>query len=331
MREIHSGVVSTRAPGTWSHSYSGGWLRFQTWCAQRTPPRVACPAEPLTVALYLQSVAREANTYSVVKSASGMIHSVHELSLVPLESIPTKDPLCKLVRGAAKRHLGLALVNQKEPLTLEILQSAVSLYAMDLSSTVPIVQLMLAVMALVMFVGFLRYQDMVVVMADAVAFYPDHMEIFIPVRKTDQFRLGDVLYVARGSYRDSCPVHLTQLYMDRAGLGGMHVPLIQGFDGRKVRGSRFQGVQLDGTAIPYHQCRRHFIRMMARAMGVPEAEATSLIGTQSCRSGGATRVATSVDFRLFQQHRPCRTSASAHRYILDSTDTRLSVTRAMGY
>mmetsp|Transcript_27203 Transcript_27203/g.33011 ORF Transcript_27203/g.33011 Transcript_27203/m.33011 type:complete len:261 (+) Transcript_27203:3453-4235(+) len=260
-----------------------------------------------------------------------MLFTVHELALVPYSSNPTKDPLCKMVRAAAKRSLGLALVNQKQPLTMELLQAAVALYARDLSPSVPLVQLMLAMMAVQMYTGFLRFSDAVAVYDDFVRVYPTHMELFVPERKTDQFRLGDVVYVARGTTRDFCPVHITEVFMRRAGMTGTHVPLIQGFDGRRVRGSNFAGVELNGKPMSYAQCRTHFVRMMSKVMGVSEREAASVIGTQSCRSGGATRVATQIDFRLFQQHGSWRTATSAHRYILDSTDTRLSVTRAMRY
>ena len=67
---MRAGAVSTRAPGTWSNSYSSQLTRFQKFCSERSPPRQVCPAEPMTVCLFLELVAMHANTYSVVKSAS---------------------------------------------------------------------------------------------------------------------------------------------------------------------------------------------------------------------------------------------------------------------
>ncbi|KAK3284991.1 hypothetical protein CYMTET_7380 [Cymbomonas tetramitiformis] len=55
-----------------------------------------------------------------------------------------------------------------------------------------------------------------------------------------------------------------------------------------------------------------------------EAEVQKKWGTQSLRSGGATVAARKVSFRLFQQHGAWHTASSAHRYILDPTETRLS-------
>ena len=291
---------------------------------------MSMPALPVTVALYLQSISREARTYSVVKSASGCIFTAHELALIPAGSIPTKHAICKLVREAAKRRLGLRLVNQKDPVSMEVLLCSVSLYCRDLGSGVSVLELMFACMALCMFMGFLRFSDMASIYVDGVSFYDDHMEIFLPDRKNDQFRKGDVIFIARGQAREHCPVHVTQLYIRRAGLSG-HVPLVQTFDGRRVRGTRFWGVPLLGRPISYPQCRTHFLRMISRGTGWSESEVATVVGTQSCRSGGATRVATDIDFRLFMQHGAWRTASSAHRYILDSDDTRLSVTRAMRY
>lgn len=49
-------VFSTRAEGTWDHSYVGGFGRFRAWCLARSPPRGHLPARPETVALYLLPV-----------------------------------------------------------------------------------------------------------------------------------------------------------------------------------------------------------------------------------------------------------------------------------
>ncbi|KAK3275506.1 hypothetical protein CYMTET_16369 [Cymbomonas tetramitiformis] len=138
LKSMKEGMVATRAPSTWMDSYTGIIRRFRSFCADRVPPRVPVPATPITVCLFLQLVAFEAKSYAVVKSASGALFSLHEMALVPVGEIPTKHPLAKGIRAAAKRRIGLKLVNQKDPLELDVLQSGILLYVPDVA-TCPLV------------------------------------------------------------------------------------------------------------------------------------------------------------------------------------------------
>ena len=80
------------------------------------------------------------------------------------------------------------------------------------------------------------------------------------------------------------------------------------------------------------QCRETLRKCVVAVTGIEPDDVQKLFGTQSLRSGGATQIIRkNVDFRLFMQHGAWHTAAAAHRYIEDSLDTRLSVTRAMQY
>ncbi|KAK3233117.1 hypothetical protein CYMTET_56568 [Cymbomonas tetramitiformis] len=328
LKSMKEGMVNTRSASTWTDSYLGIISRYRAFCAAKVPPRVPVPAAPLTVCLFLQLVASEAKSYAVVKSASGAIFALHEMALVPAAEAPTKHPLAKGVRQSAKRRLGLKLQNQKEPLTLEVLQTGILLYVPDFQAC-SLLALSVASMVANMWAGFLRYKDMKYVWVELVKFYPTHMEALLIERKNDQFREGDVVYISRGLDRRTCPVALNEALISRARLSGL-VNLYQGWDGRVAR-FRPQNTQLNGRHIEYPQCRREVHKFLQRTTGMSEAEVQKKWCTQSLRSSGATVAAQKVDFRLFQKHGAWHTASSAHRYILDSTETRLSVTRAMGY
>ena len=328
---MRADVVATRAPGTWAHSYTALAARYIRFCRDRVPPRNPCPAEPMTVCLFLQLVADAARTYSVVKSASGMIFSLHEMAMVPKERNPTKCEMAKSIRQAAKRRLGTRLVNQKDPLPLAVLLSAVTANLGAGMESAPLVFLSWAAMVMTMWTGLLRWKDMSLVFVDCVSFYDTHMEIFLAYRKNDQFRRGDVVFVSRGQYPSTCPVRLCQTLIRRAGLRG-HVPLFQGWDGRRLRRrSEAAALPLSGSTVSYAQCRTAFFAMVAKATGQKAAQVTSQFGTQSCRSGGATVLAPQIDFRRFQQHGAWHTAEAAHRYIRDSTEDRVQVTALLGY
>ena len=91
LAEISSSMVSTRALTTWDSSYNSHISRYIKWCTERKPPRQPVPATVCTVALYLQFISRSADSYSVVRSASGAIFTLHECALVPKMDIPTQS------------------------------------------------------------------------------------------------------------------------------------------------------------------------------------------------------------------------------------------------
>ncbi|KAK3252390.1 hypothetical protein CYMTET_38307 [Cymbomonas tetramitiformis] len=118
LRDIQGAVLETRKQGT-IDGYARAFVRYQRWCAERDPPRTAVVADPVTVALYLQYVANAAKTFSVVKTASGMIFRAHEYALVPADRNPTGHRLVAAVREAAHRRLGDRRLARKEPLEYE--------------------------------------------------------------------------------------------------------------------------------------------------------------------------------------------------------------------
>ena len=113
MRQLLEG---TRAEDTWT-TYRPAWRRFVDWCEKRSPPRRSLPAAPSTVCLSLMWLGQSANTYSVIKKASGAISTFHEVGLV--EEASTKHHTVSLIRTALQRKIGVTLVNQKEPLPWE--------------------------------------------------------------------------------------------------------------------------------------------------------------------------------------------------------------------
>ena len=56
--------------GSKAEAYMGPWNHFMDWCASLKVPRCPLPADDMTVALYLQSVVKRANTFAPVKNAS---------------------------------------------------------------------------------------------------------------------------------------------------------------------------------------------------------------------------------------------------------------------
>ena len=107
--------------------YNAGWQRWQKWSAENFSKK-ELPANPMHVALYLQSLLKEcqqsSKSVSVIISAIYSIRWAHQTALMesPAEQISVKSVL-----NASRRILGKP-ASPKEPLRLEIIQSIASYY-----------------------------------------------------------------------------------------------------------------------------------------------------------------------------------------------------------
>ena len=325
MRQLLEG---TRAEDTWT-TYRPAWRRFVDLCEKRSPPRRSLPAAPSTVCLYLMWLGQSANTYSVIRKASGAISTFHEVGLV--EEAPTKHHTVSLIRTALQRKIGVTLVNQKEPLPWETVRGTALWVREGRCTVVPLTLAQYgACLMVVAFCAFFRYKDVKRLMADEVHFFEDRAELFLETRKNDQLREGNVVFLIRGQ-TEACPVRMLEWLASHH--PGGHVPLFQGYDGWKIRkdSSRLFR-ELSGEGLPFHQYQRLVFRPLAAFMGRDEVDLMKEFGTQSLRSGGATLIAaTDVDSRVFQRHGGWRTVGMKDHYVKDTLEAKLAVTRAMDY
>jgi hypothetical protein len=316
-------VAGSRALSTLKQ-YQGSWSEFCAFCVERG--YVAVPALPVTVAMFLTVVAKRAQSYAVVKSASAAIFTHHELAGVAVS--PTKHVWCKAVRSAAKREIGLAVKNRKEPLTLEVLVCLVSLLTGPCGA---LHELMLATYIMVCFAGFLRYDDAQRLLVKDVKLYEDRAELFLCQRKNDQFRQGSVVVLAAG-VSDACPVRLLRRFLAEA-KWAPELPLFRDYNGHQARSTRRLGpVDFKLEAVAYAKMRTLVLRYVGKVLGLPAADVQERFGLHSLRSGGATAVAAvGVEERLFQAHGGWRSREAMLPYLKESLPNRLAVSAALGY
>lgn len=324
LRFTQACIFHSRAAETFSR-YATHWRRFTAWCTRFRVP--ALPARPLHVAMFLAETFKYALaqgfSYSVVKAASAAIYQAHRLA--GFRDSVTSHHLVAAVREAAKRHLGLRPKNRKDPISMDLcLKCALELSAPGCS----LYDLQMATFIMVCFAGFLRYSDASNIFADEIKFYDTHMEVFIEKRKNLQYRQGEVVCIARGSSL-ACPVYLLEVYLQRTGLRGRHVPIFQqSFYNRTLR------TYVWGMGIPwsYSQARRCTLQALARSANLSFTQLYRSTGLHSLRSGGATHVAArGVRDHIFQTHGGWASSQSMLRYISRPLANRLRPTRVMGY
>jgi integrase len=292
LQETMQMVLGSRAASS-LQQYQAPWERFVRFC--KTVGQQYCPPAPWVVAVFLHVAAKSAASYAPVKAASAAI-STH-LELRGVEERPTKSPICKAVRAAAKRRLGAAVQRRKEPLTVEVLVPIVEVLA---PTGAPLHNLMLATYVMVSYAGFLRFNDTVQLRVKHVRLFEDMAELFLLGRKNDQFREGTVVKLAAGQ-TVVCPVALLRRFLAEAGWAG-ESPLFRDYDGHAARAGR--PAVFKEAAAPHETMRGLVHRWLAKVLGLPEAEVKQSFGLHSLRSGGASAAAAGpVEERLLQARR----------------------------
>jgi hypothetical protein len=111
-RELQSPALAHVAAST-SQANVGPWNAFVFWCRNLLRPRRFLPDEDITVALYMQSLMKSANSYSTIKSASASIAFFYKINL--FTNHITMAPEVCMVRTTAARKFGLSPKRVKEP------------------------------------------------------------------------------------------------------------------------------------------------------------------------------------------------------------------------
>ena len=301
--------------------YSGKWCRFVAWCKARSPPYKCLPAHPLHVAMFLKEIADAAPSYAPVKMASAAIFAAHDVA--GIDDNPTKSAMCKNVRMAAKRRFGIRPTNKKVALKLEVLQSMMKILAKDQASS--LASLSLACFVAVMWAGCFRYSDLQHLLVEDVCFAADHMRLLIVQRKNDQFRLGHLTFIARGTSA-CCPVRLMETLLNRmAAQRRDHVFQLWHKDSKGV----WQG---SGSYWSYSSAKWRCLNLLCKALGQTLEVVKAQFGLHSFRAGGATcAVDNGVDLDKLQAHVGWQSKESVLGYVEPSLEDKLLVTRRLGY
>ena len=147
------------------------------------------------------------------------------------------------------------------------------------------------------------------------------MVLKINSSKTDQYRQGDSLLIARTG-QSTCPVAMMERYFVMGGVSsGSSEKLFRGIvhtkQGEKLRAS---------GGISYSRLRELLLEKIAELGMDPK-----LFGMHSLRAGGATAAANAgVNDRMFKRHDRWRSESAKDGYVKDSVEKRLSVSKQLG-
>ena len=310
-------VLSSRQPNT-VRVYAYSFQRWKRWSASyREIPSM--PVKPQHFALYLLHLAQTAKTNSTITSACSGITWAHKLA--GLDS-PVLHPLVQMVKESLCRSLGSSGNNSKQPLTVGAL---IILYNKLAKRSASLLDLRVITMCMLAFTAFLRYDELANICRSDLVFHSDYLAIFITKSKTDVYKQGSWIVVARLPSAH-CPVRLLERYLYAARID----PLSSEHIFRSVAASRKSayGHVLRPTDKPISYCLTRQIMLAAfESIGLSR----KLFGTHSLRKGGATAANQhKIPDRLIKKHGRWISDKSKNLYITENLPERLSVSRSLG-
>ena len=209
--------------------------------------------------------------------------------------------------------------SRKEPVTAEMLQRLVD----SVSEPPALTEVRLVAICLLAYAGFLRMDEVQKLRCCNIKFFEEKMEITVTSSKTDQYRQGSVILIAKSKHA-TCPVSMLQKYFELGKLDpASESRLFRGI----TRSKNGESLRANG-ALSYTRIRELVLRKI-HALGYDE-KAFSL---HSFRAGGGTTAATNtpgLPERHIKRHRRWRSERAKDSYIKDSERSRLMVSESLG-
>ncbi len=314
--ELPSVLLNSKAHST-NLQYGGAFDRWRCWATKFNLQ--AIPADPYYISLYLVSLSHSCKSPAPILKATCSISWAHKLA--GLED-PCLGHLVKSTIEGLKRNLSVPL-NKKEPITVEILEAMYDNICSDLSIN-NLFHIRTVVMCLLAFAGFLRFSELVNVKRCHLQFHSSHLDVFLPKSKTDIYRDGKHVIIARTGSK-ICPVGLLDKYIQLVESNGCVGP--ESYIFRSLSKLK-QGFKLRDANQPMSYTRVREIILDALK---PLVGDVSKFCVHSLRSGGASAAANAgIQDRLFKRHGRWKSDSAKDGYVKDSLDVRLSVSKSLG-
>ena len=304
-------VLRGKADST-TKKYLGAFRRWKLWAEARQGVP-SFPAQDTHIALYLQHLSESVESTSAIEEAVNVLSWLHQAAgLQPVSGAP----LVQAALAGFRRILAKPKV-RKEPVTAEMLKSMVDSAGPEPSLS----EIRLLVVCLLAFAGFLRCEEVLKLECADVEFNTEGLVLKIVSSKTDQFREGAALVIARTGLC-TCPVAMLERYFHMGGLcSGSHDKVFRAIVNTK------SGETLRKTGgLSYTRLRELLIAKIAQ-LGMDPA----LFGMHSLRAGGATAAANAgVPDRLFKRHGRWKSESAKDGCVKDSVERHLDVSKSLG-
>ena len=310
-KELPETVLRSRASST-KPKYLLAFQRWKNWASGKAEIQVF-PIKAAHLALYLQHLGETTKSRAAAEEAVNAASWMHELAGLPPVS---SAPIVAATLGGLRRMLAKP-VNKKAPVTPEMLAKLCE----SVKGTTSLTEIRTVAMCLLAFAAFLRFDELVKLRADDITFSKEGMTVRITSSKTDQYREGDTIPIAKSGL-STCPVAMLERYYATAQLSSSDGCLLFRGIVHTKRGERLR----DKGALSYTRAREVIMHKL-QSVGVD----TSQLGLHSFRAGGATAAARAgVPDRLFKRHGRWKLETAKDGYVQDSITERLQVSQSLG-
>ena len=304
------GVLKHARAENTNKKYECYFKQWISWCNQFREIK-PLPTQEQYIVLFVIAGIQQGKSFSVIESTIMAIKYFHSISGFQL----TQTPLLKHALEAAKRLLGRN-PKKKEPVTVDMLKLMIKTLSMGKNS---LKALRLITILIVSFTGFLRFSECQNLRRSDLKFFTTHAMIFIEKSKTDVYRSGHWLCLARLK-SGFCPVQTLELYCKRINEGSnSHNFIFRALTSK-------QTLRKSNKTISYSTILKEF-KAIIDVLGFDK----ELYGLHSLRSGGVSSAANfGVKDRLLMKHGRWKSQNVKNRYISESMNSLLLVSRNLG-
>lgn len=188
--------------------YEYAFRAFCKWSNLHKLPSL--PATDISVSLYLIHVSESSKSSSKINE---IVYSVSWEYILASLADPCKADLVNFVHEGSHRKEG-NLVTKKEPVTPEIFSKIVHNYG---NENYDLKNVRVATICLLCYSGFQRFSELANLRSSDIIFFSSHVTLFLLKSKTDIYREGRNVVIARtGSV--TCPVNMLERYLKLAGI-----------------------------------------------------------------------------------------------------------------
>lgn len=201
-------VRSSKSKNT-NKKYDQYFVKFTEWC--KCHSLESLPANVSTVCIFFSDLFSKKVSSAVLDSYFYAIKWKHEFHLF---DNPCDHRLVKLTYDGCRKELSCQS-KKKQPINIDILQRIIDVYSVN--DVMNLKNLRLCLICILGFSGFLRYSEISLIQMSDIHFNDDHVSIRIRKSKTDQFKHGTLINIARTNTA-LCPVTWLLKYIKAANL-----------------------------------------------------------------------------------------------------------------
>ena len=187
-------------------AYACDWADFAGWC--RANGRMALPAEPETVALYVTALA-DARKVATLQRRIAAISQAHQFAG---HASPTREVVLRTVMAGIRRAKGTAQTG-KRPILTEDLRLLIAQLPETAAGRRDRALLLLG------FAGGFRRSELVSLNLADLTFTREGLVVKLRRSKTDPEGQGREVGIPYGSNPETCPIRVLQSWLEQAGIG----------------------------------------------------------------------------------------------------------------